>query len=161
MSPAPTAHSDLAPSAAPSVSDASLRKFAGYNIRRASNVIQADLAAVLEPFGLRMITFSALVLVVDNPNLTQSQLAGALAIERSNLVVVVDELESRDFIVRNPVPNDRRAYALTATLAGRRRCEKVSEAVRDHEARLLAGLTAAERDGLAALLARIERLANL
>jgi DNA-binding MarR family transcriptional regulator len=62
-------------------------------MKRTFNVVKADLARTLEPFGLRMITFTALILIVDNPDLSQTQLAGALAIERSNLVTIVDDLE--------------------------------------------------------------------
>ncbi len=142
------------------VSDATLRDLAGYNIRRASTAVQADLARTLAPFDLRMITYSALVLIVDNPGLRQTQLAEALAIERSNLVVVIDDLERRALIGRNPMPNDRRAYALTATLAGTRLCRKATRAVRAHEARILAPLSEEERQLLAGALRGIERAAN-
>lgn len=140
------------------VSDTPLRGLVGYNIRRASNAVQADLARTLEPFSLRMITYSALVLVVENPGLRQAQLAAGLAIERSNLVLVVDDLESRDLITRNPMPNDRRAYALQATLAGRRLCEQASGAVRAHEEKFLVGLGGAEREALNTALQAIERV---
>ena len=46
------------------VSDATLREFLGYHMKRAFNVVQADLARVLKPFELRMLTYSALVLIV-------------------------------------------------------------------------------------------------
>lgn len=119
----------------PQVSDATLRRFAGYHMKRAFNVIQADLNGALKPLELRMITFSALTLIVDNPGLRQSQLADALAVERPNLVVIIDELEGRDLIVRDRVPTDRRAYALKATLAGQHLHARALEAVETHEVR--------------------------
>jgi DNA-binding MarR family transcriptional regulator len=122
------------------VSDKSLRQFMGYNIKRTFNVFHSDLAQVLAPFDLRMVTYSALVLIVDNPGMRQSQLADALAIERPNLVVVVDELERRELIIREPSKTDRRAYSLCATLAGKRLCEKASEANRKSEENLLSCL---------------------
>ena len=121
-------------------SDATLRRFLGYHIKRASNVVQADLARVLKPFQLRMITYTALVLIVDNPGLSQTKLAQAMDIERPNLVVIIDELEQRELIVRERVPTDRRSYALKATLAGRRLCENAVLADAAHEARLFAGI---------------------
>lgn len=122
------------------VSDRSLRSLRGYQIKRAFNVIQSDLNRTLKPFELRMLTYTALVLIVDNPGLRQSQLAEAMDIERPNLVVIIDELERRELILRDRLPSDRRAYALKATLAGRRLCEKAVAAVRDHEERLLHGI---------------------
>ncbi|MEC3860528.1 MarR family transcriptional regulator [Mesobacterium sp. TK19101] len=131
------------------VSDDRLRGLLGYRLRRASNAVQADLAETLKPFDLRMITYTALVLVVDNPGLSQSQLAAAMDVERPNLVVIVDELERRELITRDRVPTDRRTYALNATLAGRRLCDQAESAVRQHEARIFGTLLEEERSLLA------------
>ena len=79
-------------------------------------------------------TYTALVLIVDNPGLRQSQLAAAMDVERPNMVVIVDELEGRELIVRERAPTDGRAYALKATLAGRQLYEKAVAAVTAHEA---------------------------
>lgn len=147
------------PAAVDAVSDATLRGLAGYNLKRAFNVIQADLAEVLNPLGLRMLTFSALALIVDNPGLTQTQLAEALTIKRPNLVLVLDELESLGLILRNPVPQDRRAYALTATLPGRRLRDRALAAIHAHEARMLAVLDAGEVAALTRALNKIRGLA--
>ena len=138
-----------------SVQDTTLRRFLGYHMKRAFNVIQADLAATLKPFELRMLTYTALVLIVDNPGLRQSQLADAMDIERPNLVVIIDELERRELITRDRVPTDRRAYALNPTLAGRRLCEKAVAAVAAHEDRLLAGLDA---EALATTIAALQQI---
>ncbi len=43
--------------------DDTLREFAGYAMKRAFNVVQADLNAVLARFELRMVTFSILSVV--------------------------------------------------------------------------------------------------
>lgn len=137
-------------------SDATLRQFSGYAMKRAFNAIQADLNAALAPHGLRMLTFSALVIVVDNPGLRQSQLADALAIERPNLVLVVDELERAGLILRNPAPGDRRAYALTPTAAGRRLYAQAIASVTAHDARMTRALSDAEREALKSALIRVE-----
>lgn len=138
------------------VSDQSMRRLLGYQIKRAFNVIQADLVETLAPFDLRMITYTALVLIVDNPGLRQFQLAAAMDIERPNLVVIIDELERRDLIERNRVPTDRRAYALSATDEGRRLCRDASAAVAAHEERVLSGVSAEHRAVVAAVMAAIQ-----
>jgi len=123
------------------VSDRTLRSFHGYQIKRAFNVIQSDLNRTLKPFELRMITYTALILIVDNPGLRQSQLAEAMDIERPNLVVIIDELERCELIIRDRLPQDRRAYALKATLLGRQLCEKAVAAVQAHEEALMQGIS--------------------
>ncbi len=137
--------------------DTTLRQFSGYAMKRAFNAIQADVNATLEPFGLRMVTFSAIVVIVDNPGLRQSQLAEILAIERPNLVLIIDDLENRKLITRERAPDDRRAHALNVTLKGRRLHDKALKAVKDHEARMTAGLSLEEREALIAALFAIER----
>jgi len=138
------------------VSDETLRGFIGYNMKRAFNFIQADLAQVLKPHDLRMVTFSTLVLIVDNPGMRQSQLADALAIERPNLVVILDELERRDLISRDRVPTDRRAHALKATFKGRRLFEKALRDVKDHEDRVMAKMGLDDRARVIAAMRLIE-----
>lgn len=139
-----------------SVSDRTLRSLYGYQIKRAFNVIQSDLNRTLKPFELRMITYTALVLIVDNPGLRQSQLAEAMDVERPNLVVIIDELERRELIVRDRLPSDRRAYALKATLAGRQLYEKAVAAVQAHEDRLVQGITPEALKGAMQVMQLIE-----
>lgn len=136
--------------------DRSLRGFSGYSLKRAMATVQTDVNAALAPFDLRMVTFSALAVIVDNPGLKQAQLADALAIERPNLVLIVDELEGRDLITRERDRDDRRAYALQATLAGRRLRDKAYAAVSRHEEKMTKGLTEEERQALISALRRIE-----
>lgn len=139
------------------VSDETLRGFLGYHMKRAFNVIQADLTRTLKPFELRMLTYTALTLIVDNPGLRQSQLADAMDVERPNLVIIIDELERRDLIVRDRVPTDRRAYALHVTLVGRRLYEKAYAAMKDHERRMLEGLDAETCKTVVAALELIQK----
>ncbi len=143
--------------AAVSVSDATLRSFVGYQMKRAFNVIQSDLVKTLKPFDLRMLTYTALVLIVDNPGLRQSQLAEAMDVERPNMVVIIDELERRELITRDRVQTDRRAYALKATLKGRRRYEKAIAAVTAHEADLLRDLDDDARTTILAAMKVIQK----
>ena len=139
------------------VDDSTLRGFVGYHMKRAFNVVQNDLTRTLKPFDLRMLTYTALVMIVDNPGLRQSQLADAMDIERPNLVVIIDELERRELIVRDRVPTDRRAYALKATLAGRQLYDKAIAAVSAHEQQLLRGIDQDTLDTVLAAMKAIEK----
>ncbi|MEX0311552.1 MAG: MarR family winged helix-turn-helix transcriptional regulator [Tateyamaria sp.] len=140
------------------VSDTALRQFVGYGMKRAFNVLQADLARTLEPLGLRMLTFSALSMIVENPGLRPSQLASALSVERANVVVYVDQLEEAGWVTRAPCPEDRRAYALQCTIAGRRVYDKAVAAVRAHDRRMLDGLREVEIAAVKKALMQIEGL---
>ncbi|MCX7560163.1 MarR family transcriptional regulator [Sulfitobacter sp. F26204] len=153
----PLTKPEITPSPAPvQISDATLRGFVGYHMKRAFNVVQADLTHTLKPFGLRMLTYTALVLIADNPGLSQSQLAGAMDVERPNLVVIVDQLEQRGLITRDRVPTDRRAYALHVTDKGRQLYERAVAATKTHEANLLEALAPETRKTVVTALQLIQ-----
>lgn len=139
------------------VTDVTLRQFTGYSMKRAFNAIQADVSRTLEPFGLRMITFSALAMIGDNAGLSQSQLAAGLSIERPNLVVIIDELEGRDLITRDRVPTDRRTYALQLTPEGATMLAQSTEALKEHEARIMADISPDLERMMLAALKKIEK----
>lgn len=135
--------------------DADLSQFIGYNLKRALSVVQADLAQVLGGFGLRAVSYSALLVIVRRPRISQSDLADALRIEKSNLVQLIDELGTRGLVTRAPVPGDRRRHALIPTDAGIALTETATRAVRAHEERVFAALSQAERKDLIGLLRRV------
>ena len=137
--------------------DRALRDLVGYTMKRATNLMQADAARVLEPLGLRITTFSALSVICDTPDVTQSQLAASLNMERSNTVLIIDALEEAGLIGRHRILTDRRSFALRATLAGSRRRRAADAALQAHEDVMLADLSAEERATLVGLLRRIDR----
>ncbi len=135
------------------ITDENLRQFVGYNMKRAFLNVRAD----LEPLGLRMTSFSALAVIIENPDISQSRLAEALHIERSGVVVLVDELESADLISRGRVAGDRRQHALRVTPEGAAKWKEAETAVNAHEAAMFSKLTEAEVSVLKELLRRVRR----
>ena len=140
-----------------SFSDDQLRQFLGYQLKRTFNAMRADLSRVLEPYDLRMTTYSALVLIADNPGIRQSELANILSMERPNMVLVLDDLEQRGWITRERLETDRRAYALKVTLSGKRVCDKAKIDNLKVEQHRLDLLDAGEKRALLSALAKLER----
>lgn len=124
--------------------DRHLSDFIGYAMKRALSIVQADFARTLSEYDLRAVSFSALSIIVGEPGLTQTQLADALQIERSNLVAIIDELAGRNLIIRAPVAKDRRRHALMPTTAGKQLAATAQASTADHERRLFACLTDTE-----------------
>lgn len=139
------------------IGDDALSGLIGYNMKRLMSLVSADLARVLAAFDLRMLPFSALSVIVRQPGISQTELAGVLSIERSNLVQIIDDLAGRDFITRAPVAGDRRRNALMPTKAGSKMADVAQKAVFDHEARLFGVLSDTERDALLAMLIKVRQ----
>ncbi len=137
--------------------DRILRDNPGYGLKRAWLAIQSDLTRGLEAFDLRIVSYSALAIIVDNPGLRPSQLADLLALERSNLVGLLDVLVQRRLIERRACPTDRRAQTLYATPAGRSLQGKAGAAIAAREEALFADVSLSERATLSRALLKIER----
>ncbi len=137
-------------------SDASdLEDLIGYNLKRAYVIMQMDFRATLGSDGLSPRTFAALSLTVRFPNITQSELARMLGIERSGLVAIIDDLEDKEYLSRVAVPTDRRVQALVPTEAGVQAYADALAAVKRHEDRMFADMSLEERATLLTLLRKI------
>ena len=132
-----------------------LEELIGYNLKRAYVIVQTDFRKALGNDSMSARVFSALSLCVRYPNITQSELARMMGIERSGLVGIVDELEAKNYLRRAPVPGDRRVQALLPTDTGRAAYAEAIAKVRAHEDRLFADMTAAEKETLILLLKKI------
>ena len=127
----------------------------GYRLRRAQAVVFGHFLETVGEAGISPGQFGVLVLIKENEGLSQSALAKGFGIERSTMVAVIDGLEKRGWVERVPSARDRRSYALSLTNAGRALLDRVTPEVEAHEKEIAAGLSAAERDQLIGLLARI------
>jgi len=130
--------------AEPAVDTSYLESLVGYNARRAALHIIALFIERMAVYALRPVEFSVISLIGRNPGITSRQLCSALGLLPPNLVVIVNMLEKRGLITRQPHPSDGRATGLHATAAGK---TLVLEAT--------AKLTAAERNTLMRLLKKV------
>lgn len=135
--------------------DSAFESLIGYNLKRAYVIVEADFKRSMKQFDLSPRVFAALSFVVTSPGLTQSDLARRLGIERSGLVAIIDELEAREFMKREPVPGDRRVQALRPLPAGLEIYNAAMVRAQSHEDILLGGLDAAEKQTLLTLLGKI------
>ena len=99
--------------------------------------------------------FGCLTVLIDEGPLSQQELGGRMRVDRSTIVSIVDDLEAGGLVERGRNPNDRRAYALAATVAGRAWQRKTEKRIRELEDELLAPLSAGERRELVSLMQRV------
>jgi|SRR4051794_27797610 len=105
--------------------------------------------------GVRKYHFRVLVALADDGPLSQAELGRRLGIDRSDMAAVANELEARGYLTRERDEQDRRRNVVSLTANGRTALERMDAAVDAAQTQLLAPLSAAERDELARLLARL------
>lgn len=131
-----------------------LDELVGYAVRRAQLCIYEDFAATMEAEGITPQRFSSLVIVESNPGISQTRLAEVMGIARSGVVAIVDGFEEKGLVERQAA-EDRRSYSLTLTKAGARQLKRYKEAVKAHDDRISAALSATEKKQLRALLRKL------
>lgn len=90
----------------------------GYVLRRAQMSVFQIFFEALGQHDIRIGQYSVLTIIETNPGLSQTQVAEALEIKKTNFVAVVDTLEARGLVRRAATPGDRRSYALFLTREG-------------------------------------------
>lgn len=113
---------------------------------------------VLLENGLSMWGYIVLTALLEHPVRTQAALAQAINADKSRIIGVLDELQERGLIRRQPDEADRRVHLLSLTPAGDRLRRTVEAGIRRREEEVLAVLEPAERDAfLESLKALYER----
>jgi DNA-binding MarR family transcriptional regulator len=111
--------------------------------------------AGLADHGLRVRSYSVLALAVAEARLSQRDIAEYLWLDPSQVVALVDDLQRRGLVTREPDENDRRAKVVVATDAGRKLHAKAARSVAERERENLETLEATEQEQLRGLLLRL------
>src|SRR5271163_3754006 len=135
-----------------------LTSIVGYPLRRAQIAVFEDFARRFAALDLTPAQYSTLVAIGDNPGRKQSEIAGALGIQRPNFVAMMDELERRGLAERLRSDSDRRSHALVLTGPGRELVARARAVQSEQEEAIVRLLGAEGRRTLVALLRRLAKI---
>jgi MarR family transcriptional regulator, transcriptional regulator for hemolysin len=116
--------------------------------------LRAAAESALEAFDLRPRHVIALTVLRDFGERSQSDLADALGIDPTNLVALLNELESGGLLERRRSPADRRRHTVALTAAGAQRLADIEHTLTGLEQQLFARLDETEQTTLYNLLQR-------
>ncbi|MGH8758139.1 MAG: MarR family winged helix-turn-helix transcriptional regulator [Burkholderiales bacterium] len=109
----------------------------GYSIRRAQIAVFRDIFACFDDKSITLVQFSVLAVLEDNPEITQTELAEALAVERPRIVPIINALEERGLAKRTIREDDKRNRRLMLTPRGQALLKQLKERFAKHERRLV------------------------
>jgi len=121
----------------------------GFLLDKANALFRARMNAAIADHGLHL--GQALILETlhsgpsDQASLTQTYLSKLTGIEKSSLVLFLDDMEKRGWIQRQSHPSDRRAYVIALTNLGAKRHAAVSKVLLASEQEILSFLTKSQR----------------
>lgn len=125
----------------------------GYHLRRASNVMMADLSDRLSELKLNTTEASILVVLDASPTITQSDIGRHLAIKRANMAPLIATLIARDLITQGEPVGRRRP--LTLSDKGRALAAKARTKMKNHDASFFGALSVEYRHQLHSMLERL------
>jgi DNA-binding MarR family transcriptional regulator len=126
----------------------------GWLLAQSSYGYACELAAALEPLGLGQRGYCVLSAALSG-EFTQSQLAAAIGIDKTMMMVTLDELEARGLAERRRSAEDRRAHVVAVTAAGVRKVAEARRVIEGVQAEVLSSLPAREAEALLSGLARL------
>lgn len=144
-----------APLSVDQVDTSYLEGLLGYNARRAALAVIEVFLQRMAVYDLRPVDFSVLSLVAHNPGITSRQLCSTLGILPPNLVGMINALEKRELIARQPHPRDGRATGLHLTDSGASLMRDAERTAAELEAEVASRLTATESRTLLRLLKKV------
>jgi DNA-binding MarR family transcriptional regulator len=104
--------------------------------------------------GMRLKEFTLLSALRDTSGRGQKELGEALLMDANSLVLLLNELDDRDWTMRQRDPRDRRRHLVDLTEQGRAALAAAEEAMGQADAGVLDRLSASERADLQRLLAK-------
>ena len=127
----------------------------GHLIRRVYQVSTAIFAEECAALDLTPVQYAALVAIQSHPQIDATRLSQVIFFDRSTIGDVLDRMEAKGWIVRNPSPDDRRIKLVTLATAGRQILRQAEPAILRVQERLMKPLGAANGDTLTRLLAEL------
>jgi MarR family transcriptional regulator, lower aerobic nicotinate degradation pathway regulator len=127
----------------------------GFLLARLGFGFKGKAIAMAEREGFELYDYSVLAILAEGDRETQSAIAGAMNLDPSRLVALLDSLETRGLIARQRDPQDRRRHVVSITPAGQQQLEQIRALFKGLEEEFLAPLDAEDRATLQRLLIQL------
>jgi len=114
-------------------------------LSRASHALTTELTAALETKGMSPRAHSVLATAMTG-EYTQSEVARMVGLDKTTMVVTLDELEAAGLAERRPSPGDRRVRVIAVTSAGKRKVREAEAIMNQVREDVLSGLAPGDRD---------------
>ena len=126
-----------------------------YLLGRLGREARRQFTQVLSAWELQPSHYGILLLLEAIGQASQQHLARQLAIDRANMVALLDVLEQRGFIERQADPGDRRRHIVKLTAVGQEKLQQIRQARVEVDNVFFAGLDNEEQETLHRLLVKL------
>ena len=132
-----------------------LEDLVGFNLRRAYNRAAQLFSRAFEGLDIAPIQFAALEFIARNPGTCQKDIAFHIDTTPPVLVIPLERLEKRGFILRSRSAADRRRLGVALTPTGEELMKEIEDRIQSVDQELVAMLSEGERANLLKLLQKV------
>lgn len=129
------------------------------HLHRATHQVGLYIASLRDELDVSQAEAHVLAHLHEHGDSSIGALHASFGHKRSTLTSIINRLEQRQLVKRQLHPTDRRSYMLHLTRSGSRQAAQVHAALEALERAVLAQLSRAQRQAVAAALAAIEQAA--
>ena len=127
------------------------------NLVLTADLIEKRITSLLQPFNLSPATGLVLSILANSKTpISPNNIADQLIISRASVTSLLDSLEKRAFVKRQPHHSDRRMILVELTDSGRQVANQFRPVVHQHEKLWLNALTEEEQEQLIETLRRLQ-----
>jgi MarR family transcriptional regulator, transcriptional regulator for hemolysin len=123
-------------------------------LAQASHALNVEMTARLEQLGISPRGYCVLAKALPG-DLTQGEIAELADLDKTTMVVTIDQLEAAGLAKRRPSSSDRRARIIAVTAAGERMVAQARKIVEQVHGDVLQALPAHDRDAFVGGLERV------
>ena len=128
----------------------------GWLLAQAHFALATECRAAFEPLGISARGYHVLAAAQTGDH-TQRELAEMVGLDKTTMVVTIDELEEAGFAERRPSSTDRRARVIGVTKAGRRKVKEGDALIAEIQKGVLGELPTRQREVLLEALSSLVR----
>ncbi|HZW49698.1 MAG TPA: MarR family transcriptional regulator [Bacillota bacterium] len=97
----------------------SIHQLVSFKLLTLLNHMSSSFQKELQDVGITPGLYAALLVLYEKPGITQVEAAAIKRIDKATMGQMIDTLEKKKMVMREKLPNDRRAYSLFLTEQGR------------------------------------------
>ncbi|MBI1742962.1 MarR family transcriptional regulator [Candidatus Acetothermia bacterium] len=127
----------------------------GFLLHRCNAHIREMSKQALKALGITPRHYGIMATLYSEGALPQQTIGEMIEIDRTSMVLLVDDLEKKRLMVRGTHPNDRRYHLIYLTPSGKKLFEKMDKLVENVEEEFLVTLTSSEKEVLRRVLMKL------
>jgi DNA-binding MarR family transcriptional regulator len=132
----------------------------GFQISNTGRKLSQLLSLQFQPHGLTSEQWAVLYSLCEEEGITQRMLAVRTEKDPTNVTRILDQLERKGLVRREPNREDRRSFMLTATQQGRELAAGLAPIERHIDGALVAGIEPEQLEAFRAVMAQVNRNAE-